>query len=120
MGILANLINKKAQKIADNIIAEQKKQENAVNEATTYYNKLWLDRIERNTGFSASDNEQRVNNILKKLNERDGHCPCGGMTSDFMCPCKMMREYGKCKCGLFNNVVDLNPNNGTSTGAIKK
>jgi ferredoxin-thioredoxin reductase catalytic subunit len=119
MGILKDLIEKKAQEIVDKKVAEQKKDE--IDPATICkYNRLWLDKIERDTGFSVSDNTQRVDNILKKLNERDGHCPCGGMTNDFMCPCKMMREYGKCKCGLFNNVVDLNPNSGTSTGVIKK
>ena len=116
MGILADIINKKATEIFDRKVQEKQP---VVEEDVTRYNRLWLDKIARETGFAISDNENRVNNILKKLNERDGHCPCGGMTDEFVCPCRMMREYGTCKCGLYRDVKDVNPTDGRSIGRIK-
>lgn len=116
MGILADIINKKVAKIIDNKVEEQPE---VAEENITRYNRLWLDRVAHETGFAISDNENRVNNILKKLNERDGHCPCGGMTDEFICPCTMMREHGACKCGLYMNVKDINPKDAKSTARIK-
>lgn len=117
MGILADLINKKAQEIVDRKIEEKQPAQEI---EATKYNRLWLDKIVRETGFAVSDNEQKVNNILKALNKRDGHCPCGGMSEDFMCPCKMMREHGACKCGLYKDFKDINPTNTRSTAKIKE
>lgn len=117
MGILANLINKKAQQIVDR--RSQKENEPIDTTDITMYNRLWLHKIAQESGYAVSDNEKRVDNILKKLNERDGHCPCGGMTDEFICPCKMMREYGACKCGLYMNARDVNPTDTKTTGRIK-
>lgn len=117
MGILKDIIEKKAMEIV-----ERKVQTNTEVEQVDIkkYNRYWLDRIVRETGFAVSDNDVRVNNILKKLDERDGHCPCGGMTDEFICPCRMMREHGVCKCGLYMNVKDINPTDGKSTAKIKE
>lgn len=120
MGILANIINKKAQEIVDKRIQKENEESVSANMEITPYNNMWLERTAREAGFAISDNEQRVNNILKKLNERDGHCPCGGMTDEFICPCRMMREYGACKCGLYMNARDIEPKDTKSTAKIKE
>lgn len=119
MGILGELLKGRRK---FEIEVDKSKLEKPVTESNEVktYNRLWLSKIERDTGFVVSDNEKRVDNILKKLNERDGHCPCGGMTEEFICPCRMMREYGKCKCGLYRNAVDLNPRESSSSGRIKE
>ena len=117
MGILADIVNRKI----DNIISRrmEEKQSNPISEEATKYNRIWLDKTAREAGFAISDNEQKVDNILKALNKRDGHCPCGGMTDDFICPCKMMREHGACKCGLYMDFKDIEPKDLKSTGRIK-
>ena len=116
MGLLADIINKKAQEIVDRKIAEKHEPEQDI----TRYNHLWLNKIVHETGFALTDNEKRIDNILKKLNERDGHCPCGGMTDEFICPCRMMREYGTCKCGLYKDIVDIEPKDTNTTARIKE
>ena len=120
MGILRDLVEQKAFDIVKKRIEREESQALTNTEDIRMYNRIWLEKMANHYDYEISDNDTAVNRILDKLNERDGHCPCGGMTNDFICPCKMMREYGKCKCGLFNNVVDLNPKSGTSTGVIKK
>lgn len=116
MGILADIVNKRIDNIINRKVEESQP---PVSEGATKYNRVWLDKISREAGYAVSDNEQKVNNILKALNKRDGHCPCGGMTDDFICPCKMMREYGACKCGLYMDVKDVDPRNMKSTAKIK-
>lgn len=120
MGILSDIINKKAQEIVDRRIQKQEEESISNNMEVTPYNRIWLDTISRDFGFAISNNDKVVDNILKKLNERDGHCPCGGMTAEFICPCKMMREYGACKCGLYMNVKDLEPKDTKTTGRVKE
>lgn len=121
MGILADIINKKVNKIIDDKIEEKQKQkqEADIDENIIRYNRLWLSKIIHETGFAVTDNKNKVDNILKKLNERNGHCPCGGMTDEFICPCRMMREYGTCKCGLYRDIKDIEPRDSKSTGRIK-
>jgi ferredoxin-thioredoxin reductase catalytic subunit len=116
MGILADLINKKAQEIVDRKLGKEQSQEIQ----SIKHNRIWLDKIVRDTGYAVSDNDQKVDNILKALSKRDGHCPCGGMTDYFICPCEMMRNHGVCKCGLFQNFRDINPTNTKSTAKIKE
>lgn len=119
MGILGDIVANRIDKIVND--RRQAKMEQQVYETQDIemYNRIWLDKVVHETGYALTDNEQRIANILKKLNERDGHCPCGGMTDEFICPCRMMREYGTCKCGLYRDVVDINPT-GKSEGSIKK
>lgn len=118
MSILGDIINKKVSKITEERVENKEIIEDPVIKPLMY-NKIWLARIAEEHGFAISNNEFRVENILKKLNERSGHCPCGGMTEDFICPCKMMREHGACKCGLYQNIRDINPKSSSSTGRIK-
>ncbi len=119
MSILCDIINKRVSKIAEErVVEKQEVEEEPVK--PTMYNKIWLARVAEEHGFALTENEFRIGTILKKLNERDGHCPCGGMTEDFICPCKMMREYGACKCGLYQNVRDVIPKNSSSTAKIKE
>lgn len=123
MGVLQDIIERKAMEIAMKKVerdhAEQQTHDQKLQEEVTPYNRLWLDKIVREAGYLLTDNEQRIENILKKLNERNGHCPCGGMTDEFLCPCRMMREYGNCKCGLYQNAIDLNPGKSRTTARIK-
>ncbi len=119
MSILGDIINKKVSKITEERVENKEIIEDPVIKQTMY-NKIWLARVVEEHGFVLTENEFRIGTILKKLNERDGHCPCGGMTEDFMCPCKMMREYGACKCGLYQNIRDVVPKNGSSTAKIKE
>lgn len=113
MGLLGDILHGK-KKVED----VKAKEVEECNEATMY-NKIWLDNVVRETGFALTENEKRIENILKALNKRDGHCPCGGMTEEFICPCRMMREYGNCKCGLYQNFKDIDPSDTKTTGRIK-
>lgn len=121
MGVLRDIIEKKAMEIAIARVERENEEQAVKDEQIEKYNHVWLDKIVNDGGYLLNDNEQVVNNILKKLNERDGHCPCGGMTAEFLCPCRMMREFGNCKCGLYQNAVDLNVRSTSkSTGRIKE
>lgn len=82
------------------------------------YNKAWLNKVSNRFGYIVSSDEKKVNGILEALNRKDGHCPCGGNGVQFICPCVNMREYGICKCGLYENVRPLDPTGGSS-GRIK-
>ena len=117
MSILSDIINKKVNKIIDGIDTEDNKEE--PKQKPTMYNKFWLEKVAEEHGFTVTDNEFRISNILRKLNEKDGYCPCGGKTEDFLCPCKMMRQYGACKCGLYQNIRDIDPKCCSSEARIK-
>lgn len=106
--------------ILDRIIKKPQVEEDINVEDITPYNRLWLERIANEAGYAISDNDKRVDTILDKLNKRDGHCPCGGMTDEFICPCRMMREFGNCKCGLYMNARDIAPKDTKTTGKIKE
>ena len=109
MSILRDMIEKKAQELADSteqVVVEPAEEEQEVKKT---FNRKWLLNIANHYEFQITDKEVRALNILKKLNERDGHCPCGGMTDEFLCPCKNMRIHGHCKCGLFESAKDINP-----------
>lgn len=122
MGILGDIVANRIDKIVnEHRQAKMEDQQPQVSETQDIemYNRVWLDKMVYETGFALTNDEKRITNILKALNKRDGHCPCGGMTDEFICPCRMMRDYGTCKCGLYMDVVDLNPT-GKSSGTIKK
>ena len=118
MSILGDIINKKVNKIIDNA-SEKDDIKDKCEQKPTMYNKIWLSKVVEEHGFTVTDNEFRIENILRKLNEKDGYCPCGGKTEDSICPCKMMRQYGACKCGLYQNIRDINPTDGSSEARIK-
>lgn len=109
--LLAGRRKKKLEKPAVQEVEESK---------LTPYNRIWLSDITNKNGYVISDNDKQVDGILKALNNRNGHCPCGGMTEDFVCPCKMMREYGACKCGLYKEVKYIDPHGGTSVAGIRR
>lgn len=50
-------------------------------------------------------NEKYVNQIIQKLKDNDGYCPCSIIKNqDTKCMCKEFREYtteGYCHCGLY-------------------
>lgn len=40
--------------------------------------------------------------IMARLEMNDGYCPCQpSKTHDTLCPCKYMRKYNTCRCGLY-------------------
>lgn len=40
--------------------------------------------------------------ITARLEMNDGYCPCQpSKTPDTLCPCKYMRQYNTCRCGLY-------------------
>lgn len=40
--------------------------------------------------------------ITARLELNDGYCPCQpSKTPDTLCPCKYMRKYNTCRCGLY-------------------
>lgn len=120
MGILRDLVEQKAFDIVKRRIEREESQALTNTEDIRMYNRIWLEKMANHYDYEISDNDTAVNRILDKLNERDGHCPCGGMTEQFICPCEMMRTHGVCKCGLYKNAVDLNPRESETTGKIKE
>ena len=54
-----------------------------------------------------NDDKELVMEIKSKLKENDGYCPCQpSKTKDTICPCKYMRKYSTCRCGLYVPVTD--------------
>lgn len=51
-----------------------------------------------------SEDKELVQEIIEKLKENDGYCPCKiDKTNDTKCMCKEFREQesGECHCGLY-------------------
>ena len=96
------------------VVHEEKKEDTGVK----LYNKVWLNKVSNQMGYIISSDEKKVNGILEALNRKDGHCPCGGNGPQFLCPCIIMREHGICKCGLYENIRQVNPS-GNSSGRVK-
>lgn len=120
MSILRNFVEKKAQEIVQAKIEHEESEAMTAKEDVKMYNRMWLLKVANKYGYQITSNEARAVNILKKLNDRDGHCPCGGMTDEFLCPCKLMREFGHCKCGLYESAKDINPQGSTSAHVKKE
>lgn len=58
-----------------------------------------------NKTFKLTDNEAVKNAIIKRLEIKNGYCPCNpATTDDYKCPCLKMRIDGKCCCGLYIEV----------------
>lgn len=87
---------------------------------TAYYNRTWLSRVALQRGYAINPDEKRVDGILAALNRKGGFCPCGGTGSQFKCPCKIMRENGICKCGLYLNIPDRVIGGSSSGGHIDR
>ena len=54
--------------------------------------------------IKVSEDKELVDEILTKLKENGGYCPCRiDKTPDTKCPCKEFRdqESGECHCGLY-------------------
>ena len=103
------------RKVEQPVVKEEPKKEDT---GIKIYNKIWLKKISDAYGYIVSDNEKKVEGILAALNRKGGHCPCGGNGDQFLCPCVIMREKGICKCGLYENVRQIEPT-GSSNGRIK-
>ncbi len=55
-----------------------------------------------NKTYQFTDNEVVKNAILKRLEIKQGLCPCNpSTTDDYRCPCLKMRTTGACCCGLY-------------------
>lgn len=63
--------------------------------------------IERGYDVRSPEDVQRMTNKFVVMLEKHGdmYCPCHvSQNADTLCPCKYMREYGACRCGLFKKV----------------
>jgi ferredoxin-thioredoxin reductase catalytic subunit len=61
--------------------------------------------ILRKEGWILNPNDKIVNNILKMIENNDGHCPCYNDSKDTKCPCTSYRENDVCHCGLYKKVI---------------
>ena len=44
---------------------------------------------------------------IQKEQYGEMYCPCQpNKTSDTICPCKYMRNYGACRCGLYEQIKE--------------
>lgn len=118
MGRLHELLQQKVQNVIEERynaeVVEDKKEEVEFKK----YNQSWLLKVTGETGWIVNSDRDHAQKILNALNNRNGQCPCGGNGKQYTCPCINMREYGICKCGLFENVVPVQPK-GKSLGRIK-
>lgn len=45
--------------------------------------------------------------VTGRLALNDGYCPCQpSKTQDTICPCKYMRKYNTCRCGLYVPITE--------------
>lgn len=57
-------------------------------------------------GFKINSDRKHVHNIIDKLIDNDGMCPCQLEKSEnTLCPCRKLLEEGKCCCRLYIKVV---------------
>ena len=77
MGILRDLVEQKAFDIVQKRIEREESQALTNTEDIKMYNRVWLEKMARKYDYAISDNDKVVDRILDKLNDRDGHCPCG-------------------------------------------
>lgn len=53
-------------------------------------------------GYRLNPDSEYVNNIIKGIYRKDGHCPCRVNVDDTtLCPCDEFVSDGICKCSLF-------------------
>lgn len=57
-------------------------------------------------GFKPTKDEKLKEFIMEALRKREGFCPCKILSmvispGDAICPCRELREHGKCSCRLF-------------------
>lgn len=53
-------------------------------------------------GYKFTEDEEQKMLVIQGLKERDGHCPCEiRKTKENKCLCKIFKEVGVCRCGLF-------------------
>ena len=61
-------------------------------------------------GWKLNSDNNKVNNIIRQLGERDGHCP--SIVKDRyghdQCPCSDYLTNDKCYCGLYVKQVKIN------------
>lgn len=62
---------------------------------------------EKGYNIRSKEDMNRMVDKFKDMKEKYGqmYCPCHvSQNADTLCPCKYMREYGACRCGLFKKV----------------
>ena len=53
-------------------------------------------------GMKLNTDKEHVKKIQDKLIANDNYCPCyPHKTEDTQCPCKYIRQYQSCRCGLY-------------------
>lgn len=52
-------------------------------------------------------NQKVYDTVTGRLALNDGYCPCQpSKTQDTLCPCKYMRKYNTCRCGLYVPITE--------------
>lgn len=66
-----------------------------------------LDEIAVRFGMKVNTDTEHVREILDKLKKNDGYCPCmPTKIKDTICPCRYMRKFKACRCGLYMRCDD--------------
>ena len=60
-------------------------------------------RIVRKEGFIINPDDEKVNEIFRKLDRNGGHCPSKipNREGHDQCPCSAYLQLGKCYCKLY-------------------
>lgn len=67
-------------------------------------------KILRKEGWDLNPDDNKVNDIIKELGERDGHCPTiiKYRYGHDQCPCSDYLTNDKCHCGLYVKLPKIN------------
>lgn len=69
------------------------------------FDRYWLDNTAKTYGYEIRDDAD-IAILLEGITANNGGCPCVpkfAQNENTQCPCKPMRERGRCHCGLFKN-----------------
>lgn len=122
MGILDKLAGNKDKNVHYNLVGVKQPVDQDQDPPTleqAKYTRGWLNKVALFQNLPISNDDKKVDGILRALAGRNGQCPCGGNGSQFQCPCERMRERGICTCGLFKTVPPREIR-GTSVAEIKR
>lgn len=66
-------------------------------------------KILRKAGWDLNPDDNVVNNIIKALENNDGHCPClhSEREGHDQCPCTAYISNNICYCGLYVEKINL-------------
>lgn len=53
-------------------------------------------------GMQTTRNPKVYDTVVARLKLNDGYCPCQpNKNKDTICPCRYMRKFNTCRCGLY-------------------